>query len=308
MFAGLVRKRIVAKATKYGRLPLLAVLLIVLTGLSQTIMAEKPEPIAGKEFTLRSMPFFKPKLVRGWWQPFREHIRTQTGMIVNISPSQSFGALLTDSSNELYDLYLVPDHFIPLLINSYGAQPVIAINLKVTPTLIYRKDLGIKDIVELRNKCIAMAHEIAMLSILGKEWLVTLGLSPFVDYQALHLATYQDVAMKVLSGQCEAGVMTSSLIENMPETSRGLLTVVDIPVPDDTWGGVAILARKDLDAEYINSFQNALLSFGKTPATAHLMANPVYGEPIIMDRKMLEYFERQYRSVESQLIPYLSPE
>jgi len=289
----------------YCRILSLAILSTLLSELVLAGTAEKILPVSAKEIVLRAAPFLSPVLMRGWWEPLREHIHAQAGMSVRISTSPNFVEILSDSADSRYNLYLVPLHFVPLLISKYSANAMTAINLKGYPELIYHKDLDIKNIEELRNGCIAMPHEIMWSSIYAKKWLAEKGLSAFMDYQPVHLTTFQEVVMKVFSGQCDLGVVNSVLPKNLPITIKNTFKTLDIYQQEEISGGMGILARKNFDSNLTRSIQDALLSFGKTESSAHHLSSPLYAVPTILDQKNLEDLVQKYQAIQPLLSGYL---
>ncbi|WP_101760105.1 phosphate/phosphite/phosphonate ABC transporter substrate-binding protein [Oceanicoccus sp. KOV_DT_Chl] len=272
----------------------------LLMSLSLASMAESPALNVEREISIRSFPFFNNKLAQGWWQPLRQHIYTNTGLTVRISIPDDYAALFDEAANGKYDLYLVPDHFVPLMVERDTVKPLLAINLNSQPRIIYRRDEGIEDVTQLRDKCIAMPDKISMASMWAEEWLLTKQIS----YQVMRLPNFPAVVMSVISGQCEAGVITSSALGSQPPAFQRLIRVEEIPTSDKYWAGIGIVANDALDIELAQRIQTALLTFGKTPATIDYIKNPFYSVPVIMDNNRVEYFSKQYKA----LLPALKHE
>lgn len=284
---------------------MLFLLTLLLTALPGKASEQTGFTSPSQEITLRSMPFYNSAILRSWWEPIRQHIYTKTGIIIRISPSTDYPAILSDSANKQYDLYLAPDHLTPLMIEQYQLKPLAIINQDTGPLLIHSKNLKLKTIAELRNKCVAMPHEIALMSILGKEWLAERGLNPFVDYQAMHLNTLQEAAMKVFSGQCDAAIVAGNLFENFPATMKNKVIGIEISMAGQNLKGFNILAKTDLNNALFNTIQQAMLSFGTTEATTQYLSDPLYAQPTILDQKTLNYYEQRFQYLKPLLQRYL---
>mgnify|MGYP000143701984 CR=1 FL=1 len=281
-------------------------ILLINVGLTNASVPESVLFDGSKEISVRSFPFFNQKLIRSWWEPLREHIYAKTGVIARISTSADYSDLLSDSAEKQFDLYIVPDHFISLMIREHYAIPVVGLNLQTSPVLIVRNDVDVKEIQDLQSRCIAMVQEIALTSIAAKDWLAEKGLNPMVDYQVMYLDSFEDVIMKLFSRKCDAGIITSGLAKKLPRTINDKFDTIEIPLDGENWGGLSILAKGSTETELLSEIQQALISFGKTEKTYHHLASPIYVEPTLFDSKRLEYLAERYRSIQPLLMRYLS--
>jgi len=238
----------------------------------------------------------------------REHIYSQTGIIVRISTSESYVSLLVDSAHKSHDLYVVPDHFVSLMISDHGAKPLVALDLHSRPLLVSRNSDAINGLADLRGRCIAMPHEIALASITAKQWLITQDMAPVLNYQPLHLTSFEDVMLTVLRGKCEAGVVTSGIWRKLPAPIREKLTVIEVPQREGSWGGLNLLASADSDRKIIEQLRQALTRFGGDVRTAKYLDSPMYTSPSVFDEVTLAAFTRRYASVQPLLRRYLLTE
>jgi len=286
------------------------VLFCLLIGLglvhSQAICASSV--IAAPEMTVRSFPFYSQKLMSSWWQPLREHIYVKTGILVRISAAHSYASLLDESAQQSYDIYFAPDHFVSLMVSEHGANPLVIMDFQTHPLLIYRNNLALEYPANLQGSCVAMVHEFALSAMLAKQWFANQNLTAERDYRPIYLTSYDEVALKVLRGECETGVVTSGIFSKLPAPISEELIKIKIPIGGGNLGGLSLLANSNSDNKKIDALRRAMLSFGTDERTAGHLSSPLYSVPSVYNRATLEALERRYGAVKPLLLRYLSAE
>jgi len=280
--------------------------LTLLLSCGQAISASSVTTETAPEITIRSFPFYSQNLMRSWWRPMRQHIFSQTGIIVRISTSESYLSLLVDSAQKSHDIYVVPDHFLSLMIAEHGAKPLVALNLGTRPFLFHHSSDSIEGLADLQGHCIAMTHEIALTSITAKQWLSTQNMEPRLNYRPLHLTSFEDVMLTVLKGECQAGVITSGIWRKLSAPIKEKMTLIEIPLNGSSWGGLSLLASADSNVKIIAEVRRALVRFGRDVHTAGYLNSPLYSTPSVFNKVKLAEFERRYASLRPLLQSYLS--
>ncbi len=265
-----------------------------------------PATNTNKNISLRSSPFLNSESLVRWWTPVTQHILATTGLNVSISSPAHWDSILQESYEEQFDLFIIPDHMIPLLLENERILPLIAFKFEVNPVLIFRSSEKIKSFQDLRNKCIALPPAITLFSVRAKEWLASQGLDSLKDYQILTLNRLPEISMAVLSRRCDAGITPKITVTRLSESIQSKLSIEPISVPDDRGSGLNLVAKRNLNKNIAITIQNAMLSFSQLNSNVSPSSNASYYEMEKIDQEILDSYEQQFRSIKSFISSYLS--
>jgi len=128
---------------------------------------------------------------------------------------------------------------------------------------LVRKDSPYKNMSDLRNKTIAMASPLALLSQGAIAELKEAGLKEHENITIQTTTTHNNAIFAVLNKKADAAITGVKIWMQMPERQKKYLRILakgkDLP-------GFIIMGNTGLPAETIQNLQNALLLFDTKPA------------------------------------------
>lgn len=224
-----------------------------------TPLAAQPRRV----LTLGLFPSLSPQALFAMYKPLRVHLEDRLGMTVELQTAPDFATYVRRALARDYDVILAAPHLARLAQLDAGYVPLASCRTPIRGSLIVAADSPVRKLDDVRGKRLAVPDALALVGMMGEEWLRVAGLEGKSDYQVLYARSHNNAVRLVLAGEAEAAMVSSIFVARLPAAHRNQLRVVNTsdPVP-----GQYILAQPDLGAREMSDLLAALLGFAATPA------------------------------------------
>ncbi len=220
--------------------------------------AEEPPP-----FVLAVEPFLPPPEIRQRFGPLAQYLAEKLGRSVMLRIEPGTEERVAASSGGVDLAYLGAARYIRMA-DRFGPRPLLArIEISGKPTVdgvvVVRKDSSVRTLADLRGKRFAFGEADSTLgSIMPRYALLEAGLTLRDLASYAYVASRYDLAMGVLQGQFDAGVLRRDVYDAM--ASRGLRSIADLAPASE---GVFV-ARAGLPAAELRRLRRSLLQLRST--------------------------------------------
>lgn len=208
-------------------------------------------------------PYLSTRALLDVYQPARAYLAKAVGRPVHLFTAQSFEAYADQTRQGAYDILVTPPHFALLAQRQAGYIPLVVYTRKLRGIFVVARHSAIHGLQDLKGKRIATPTRLALVTIMGRQWLRDNGLAPNVDVVLLDMASHANAVEAVQHGDAEAAITSSTALAQMPAELRNSVRVIaQTPyVPH-----VMYLAHPRLGKMAIERIKAALLTFPETQA------------------------------------------
>ncbi len=208
-------------------------------------------------------PYLSTRALLDVYQPVRLDIAEAMKRPVHLFTAQSFEAYADQARQGAYDILITPPHFALLAQRQAGYIPLVVYTRKLRGIFVVARHSVIHGLQDLKGKRIATPTRLALVTIMGRQWLRENGLAPNVDVVLLDRASHANAVEAVQRGDAEAAITTSTALAQMPAELRDSVRVVArTPYAPH----VMYLAHPRLGKMAIERIRAALLAFPATQA------------------------------------------
>lgn len=247
-------------------------LLVLLAGLSLTAFAHAEETARPLEIGL--FPNLSARTVIGMYQPLHDFLEKRLGRPVNLYTAPSFKTFVERSLQKKYDIMVAAPHFSRLAQTDAGYQPIVTYSLERKSLLVVSKNSAIKDMKELRGKCVAVPDPLAIMSIVSIAMLKENGLESGKDFTVVDAHSHDNAVLMVEQGTCAAAATSAAPLAQMPPDVRDGVKILAASgnVPHQM-----VMAHPRYSAAEVARFRNLLLEFQATPEGRRFMESYKFG-------------------------------
>lgn len=216
-----------------------------------------------KTLTLGLFPNLSPQALFAMYKPMRLHLDEALGLKVELQTAPDFSTYTRRMLAREYDVVVAAPHLARLAQLEAGYLPLASFRTPIRGDLLVARDGPIKNFGDLRGKRLAVPDALALVGMIGQDWLKEAGLEGGRDYQVVYARSHNNAARLVLAGETEAAMVSSIFVARMPPIHRDQLRVIKSsdPVP-----GQYILASPALSTVEISNLLKGLFGFAASPA------------------------------------------
>lgn len=203
-------------------------------------------------------PYLSARQLVDTYQPLREFLEQRLGRPVMLYTAPDFKSFVRRTQGGEFDVIVTAPHFARLAQVDGGYLPLFTYRNDIAAAVVVRKNGPVNDIAQLRDTRIIAPDRMAIVTMLGLKLLHEHGLDAPRDYLLQETATHGNVALAVLSGEAQAGIIGALPLKQLPEnTSRQLHILALTPaIPSQM-----LLASPGLAANQVQQIRDALLQF-----------------------------------------------
>jgi len=174
-----------------------------------------------------------------------------------------FKSFVSRTQNGEYDIIVTAPHFARLAQIDGGYQPLFAYRSDIAAALVVPANSRINGFAQLRGTKIIAPDRLAIVTMLGLKLLRDHGLDAGRDYTLQETTTHGNVALAVMRGEVQAGIIGVLPLKQLPENTSRQLRVLSLTpaVPSQM-----LLAHPGLAANQIQQVKEALLQFEQSAA------------------------------------------
>lgn len=208
-------------------------------------------------------PYLSTRALLDVYQPIRIDIAEAMKRPVHLFTAQSFEAYADQARQGAYDILITPPHFALLAQRQAGYIPLVVYTRKLRGIFVVARNSAIHGLQDLKGKRIATPTRLALVTIMGRQWLRENGLAPNADVVLLDRASHANAVEAVRRGDAEAAITTSTALAQMSAELRDSVRVVaQTPYAPH----VMYLVHPRLGKMAIERIKAALLAFPATQA------------------------------------------
>lgn len=193
----------------------------------------------------------------------KNHLAQGLGKPITISTAKNFKAFIDKAKAGNYNLVYSAPHLARLLDKEYGYKRIAMTTHHIQGKFIALKTTPYKNLQELRDKNIALAPPLAILTQLAIKELRDVGLKATKDYTIITMNNFENAMFSVLKGDSDAALAGVKLWEMLPPQHKDKLRVLATtqPIP-----GFIIMAKPTIDQGTVEKLRQLSLSFNQTLA------------------------------------------
>lgn len=215
-------------------------------------------------------PYLSTRALLEVYQPVRVDIAEAMKRPVHLFTAQSFEAYADQARQGAYDILITLPHFALLAQRQAGYIPMVVYTRKLRGIFVVARSSAIHGLQDLRGKRIATPTRLALVTIMGRQWLRENGLAPNADVVLLDRASHANAVEAVQRGDAEAAITTSTALAQMSAELRDSVRVIaQTPYAPH----VMYLAHPRLGKTAIEHIKAALLAFPATQAGQAFLKN-----------------------------------
>lgn len=235
-------------------------LLLAALLLAASCVAAAAEP---RTLTVGLFPNLSARLLVETYQPLREYLEQRLGHPVMLYTAPDFRSFVSRTQNGDYDIVITAPHFARLAQIDGGYQPLFAFRNDITAALVTLNDSRIRDFAQLRGSKVITPGPLAIVTMLGLKMLHDHGLDAGRGFTLQETTTHGNVALAVVRGEVEAGIIGTLPLKQLPENISRQLHVLSLTpaVPSQM-----LLAHPGLAPDQIRQIKDALLQFEQSAA------------------------------------------
>lgn len=260
-----------------GRLLLAGIWLMVMAGTA--FAAEKPDTLV-----MGLHPNISARTILELYQPLRAFLEKELGQSVELYTAPDFTVYVGRTLANEYHVAVTAPHLARLAQLKANYIPLLHYSTQLRGVIVTAKNGPIKSVQDLRGKTVGLPDRLAIISIMGLEFLRDNGLNPDVDLKLFAARSHNNAAIAVDRGEADAAIIGSVPFQQLPPDLRDRLRVVasTVEIPSQF-----IIASSNLAAGKITRIKNALLKYAETPeGKAFMKANGFGGlrpatEPVL---------------------------
>lgn len=211
-----------------------------------------------KPLTLGLLPYLNLKPLIKKWGPLIKYLERELNRPILITSAKNFKTFINRANNQEYDIYYTAPHFAALAEKQKKYERIVGFNKKLHGDVIVLKTSPFKSILDLENKHIVTPDRLAIITLIGENFLRNHGLIPgksvFIRYLRSHSSAIHAVALH----QADAAIVVGGLIKRMPpvvsNNLRLLATTGNIPHSMLMLNSMLPMKEKNRIREVFNQF------------------------------------------------------
>ena len=139
--------------------------------------------------------------------------------------------------------------------------PLLNYTKELRGYVVVQKDSASKAVKDLRNRSVAAPDRLAVISLMGIEYLKQNGLEPNKDFRLVAARSHNNAALSVEKGESDAAIIGSVPFQQLSPELRGRLRVI---AETESIPSQFVIAHKRLGEAELAKIKAALLEYGQT--------------------------------------------
>lgn len=219
--------------------------------------AGKPRPLQ-----MGIIPYFNPHAILNTYRPLDQHLEKRLGLEVRTYTAKDFETFIRRTQNGEYDIVITGPNQARLA-QKAGYVPLVRYPLDWRIAIVVPVNSQIRNVADLRGKTIAAPDRLALVTMLGKEELRKLGLTPGRDFEFRHSLSLNTAVHMAQRGEAAAALTEIHFFVQMREKLQQELRVLAY-LGYKGANNVTYMAHERLGPGRIEQIRQALLDFSGT--------------------------------------------
>lgn len=242
-------------------------------------------------------PYLSTRKLIETYQPMREFLERRLQRPVTFYTAPDFASFVARTQKGEYDLVATAPHFARLAQTGAGYQPLLTYGSQISAVVVVDRSRRITAFSQLRGKKVIAPDRIALVTMTGLKAFRDHDLEPGRDFSLEWAATHGNVALAVLHGDADAGILSLAVLRQQPEASSGRLVPLAVTAPTSS---LVLLSAARIPPTEQARIKKALLLFEQAETgQAFFKANGLKGfRPILpADLAPLDPFAAEVKSI-----------
>jgi phosphonate transport system substrate-binding protein len=263
------------------------------------------DPPAPAPYVLAVHPYLPAAELAARFRPLAEVLQRELGRGVSVRIGQDYSDHFEAIGRDQVDVaFLGPVEYVRV-IGTYGQKPLLArfeVNhrTELHGVIFVRRGSPLRTLADLRGRRVAFGDPNSTMANVVPRWVLGragVPLSALAGYR--FLATHEDIALAVLSGDYDAGAVKQEVFDRFRD--RGLELLAELPTTPDH----LFVARANLPAAEIERLRAVLLGLKDRPGGAAVLAGLHPGLSALVPVSDADYnpVRRMLREIEASQSP-----
>ena len=258
--------------------------LAVLLMTTQANLLAREKHSSQKPLVFGVLPFMSPITLFKRYSPLMDYLHTSVKRTFIFETANNFPQHRLKTRRRQYDFVLTAPHFVQAAVNSGHYRIVATYSKPLSAIIVVSSKSKITTLAGLKNKTVSTPSPAAIVTIVGKEFLVkehALRHTRFIAYHN-HNAAYH----AMLAGEASAAIISPYVLADAIRKGHPLRELAR----SRSFPSVGILAATDLPDVLVDKFVTALTTMHLNPKgrrALQKMAYPGYRKATLSDYKNL---------------------
>ncbi|MCP4042428.1 MAG: phosphate/phosphite/phosphonate ABC transporter substrate-binding protein [Gammaproteobacteria bacterium] len=240
------------------RKKLLCSVLVCLFFILQSLFVAPSFALSDPPLTMGMLPYLSPRTLFKNWEPLRAHLELKMGRPISFATAPNYVTFSKRTIDGVYDVVLSTSHLGRLAQVDAGLVP-LARPEKQLHGIFIAMEQGIDNLQALKGKRLATPDPLAIITLLGHDYLADMGLKPGVDFESKAYPSHNAAALAVQKGQADLAVVSVFAYKVMRKKITSNLIVLgrteEVPSP------VIFIANPKLPKTDHKRLQAAIIGF-----------------------------------------------
>lgn len=215
-----------------------------------------------KILSIGVFPYLSTRVMLQTYEPMREYLATRLNRPVHIYTAANYRAFYQKAVRGDFDIALYPPHLAFLAQREAGSVPIARFSRVMHGVFATTTRSPITALEQMRGMELATPDSLALVTILGLEQLVDLGMLPSRDYVWRHGVSHNSALLQLQRGSVQVALVANSALDQMPPEQRENIRVLG---RTEDFPALVIMVRPNLPATTRETVRQALLDWHKTP-------------------------------------------
>jgi len=174
------------------------------------------------------LPYLSTKVLIKKWTPFIRYLEHALNKPIVVSTAPNFRVFLERAKEQQYDIYFTAPHFAALAEYQQKYQRLAGFNAELHGEVIVLKSSPYQSITDLKNKLVVTPDKLAVITLLGEDFLKNNGLIPGKTVQVKHLKSHNNALYAVSIEQADAAIVVGGMLARANNNFKKNLRIISI--------------------------------------------------------------------------------
>lgn len=252
-----------------------------------------------KPLILGILPFESAIALFRRFSPLREYLSQKLQHPVILETARDFPEFIQRTRTRQYDMIITAPHFTLLALDSGHYEVVGTYVTPLAANIVVRNGSPIHNPAQLAGKRIATPPKGAIITLIGKHYLETLGLTGAKAPTYIAFRTHNASDQAVLGGQADAAIVSINVFHLARQQGTALHRIARSPdIP-----GMGLLVATDMPHALKAAFESTMFNMHNTPEgrrVLKVMAYPGYKPATRKDFEAARPYLKAYLKLQQQ--------
>lgn len=206
-------------------------------------------------------PYFSTRALLELYEPVRVSLQTELNRPTHLFTAPSFNIYAERTQAGEYDVVVTPPHLARLAQREAGYLPLTLFTRELRGIVVVAKNSPIQTLNDLKGKRIATPARIALVTIMGGQFLRDNGLIADINILIQDMGSHTNAVLGVQSNEVDAALTETVALQQMPEALRNSVRII---AQTQRLPHVMFLAHPRLGQADVERIRNLLLRFPNT--------------------------------------------